>query len=208
MVCFATIMTTAFCPADFAARAFTWLYRVAAGHEDYGIRLSSPLITIGGSFLPHVRNAQLKAFIESKAEWLLLCDCDMTWPTDSVTRLLSHREPLISGRCHVGRSPYPLAAARLVDGTLTQFKPQALPDDGLLPVDAVGAGFLMIHRNVAEAAGPEAFWPQAGCGEDYSFCLRVRKNGFRPVVDLGCHIGHLKMVSIAPDIISYEETEA
>lgn len=143
---------------------------VVGGETDYGIsrdsierleRATDEDITIYARATKgyEARQRHIDKFIESKHEWLLLLDHDMTFPRDTLTRLLSHGVKFVSG--------YYLF--RQVTPTLRPiwFQPPRVDKDGnplwpLPPVlvdpergrlhelGASGWGCILLHRSVIE----------------------------------------------------------
>jgi hypothetical protein len=118
-------------------------------------------------------------------------------------RLIGSSKSLV-GAAYFGRQEgAPLIASdQSVAGRARQF------DDYIHPVDWVGTGCILVHRSVFESiqkSNPELapkfegkpwnyFQPiDADHGEDVSFCIRAKKAGHQPHVDLGTpcfHVGY------------------
>lgn len=64
------------------------------------------------------------------------------------------------------------------------------PRPALLPVDVVGAGCLLVAREVLEQCSD---WSMEDCGEDLAWCQRVRELGFPIYVDPGVIVAHVGM---------------
>jgi hypothetical protein len=63
----------------------------------------------------------------------------------------------------------------------------------------VGAGFTLVHREVYEAIGEDAYrelYP--GAGEDLSFSWRAREQGYTPILVPDSKPGHHKVVVLYP----------
>lgn len=141
-----------------------------------------------------------------RGDWILMLDCDHAFEPDLLLRLLRLME---------------LSAAQVVTGVY-QFKggnhspvlhvwnrerecylPIDTWDTGggqLLPVDAAGAGCLLVRREVfrrmAGELGEMPFTHLPGLGEDLSFFTRCRQLGIQPyaAVNVECH--HLLTVPL------------
>jgi hypothetical protein len=158
-------------------------------------------------YLDAGRNAVVKWFLEeTEADKLLQIDTDISFRPTDVNQLEGNDLPCVAGVYY-----------NLFDGTL---KPVAKllpendanqPDDPLLEVEGVGAGFLMVTRELLEKMAtvyepPMAwFWEpiQDGkhVGEDFGFCQRVREMGEKVFVDLRVQVSHHKTIRIsAPEI--------
>jgi hypothetical protein len=111
----------------------------------------------GRSLITRARNWLTAAFLATDCTHLLFIDCDILFTPQDVIRLASHNEPIVGGF-------YPFKA----DGEfslLAEFLPDSLPDNrGLLPVRYLGAGFLLVRRDVfqkmLDTYGDEISYPE------------------------------------------------
>ena len=109
-----------------------------------------------GSFMPvagmpfdMARNVVCGKALELGAEWVFFLDSDVIPPRDAVLRLMSHRQPVVSG-VYCRRSPPHGLPVMIKNGQwVTQFVSGSVID-----VDVVGAGCLLIHRTVLGALPP------------------------------------------------------
>lgn len=184
--------------------------------QQFHTSLSALLPPEGGTM--HKLNLPSRAIIEArtiltgyalsrcdpKVTHLLWIDDDMEFAPDSLRRLLAHDVPVVGGLCHMRRPPYYAVALR-EDGSDLFFA--SMPPEGLVGVDATGAGFLLVRRDVAEAVAARfgnGSWWQSGEGlyqpEDWAFCKRARHCGFPIMVDCSLDIGHVAEVVINRDI--------
>jgi predicted O-methyltransferase YrrM/GT2 family glycosyltransferase len=105
------------------------------------------------------RNEVIKLFLdESSAEWLLLLDSDMVFPSDILPRLLISAQQanakVMGGLCvtvHESIGPYPTLYH--LDNFSHEFCRAQLdyPENAILQVSATGAACLLVHREVLEA---------------------------------------------------------
>ena len=155
------------------------------------------------------------------AEWLFFMDVDMTFPIDAIKRLMSHGKQLVSGLYHVGNPPYaPVAGWVALDATHPtgykfvnqmgdgwRFHYARFPD-GLVEVDWVGAGCLLVRRDVFTAIG----WPawkdlwlddqgQRIMGHDVNLCLRAKAAGIPLFVDADVNCGHLRYQEVERNFV-------
>jgi GT2 family glycosyltransferase len=159
------------------------------------------------------RNEIVRRFLErdDRAPWLLFIDSDMAWDHDALDRLMIAADPetapIIGGLCFgaVRDRLFP-TIYRLTptdDGGLTTTRVGDYPRDRLVPCDATGAAFLLIHRDVLEVMRDRGFnktfpWFQETelgglpAGEDLTFCLRARGMGVPIHVDTRVKVGHHK----------------
>lgn len=162
------------------------------------------------------RNALANRFMASAFTDLMFIDADEAWDPWDVVRLLASGLPLVAG---VGRKK-----SSAPDEELASWCFALLPSDqgtvpitdaGLVEVDAVGTGFMLVSRSVFEdlaathpdwrresvgAQRVENFFEYFACdltangvrrnGEDISFCHRYRAIGGRIFIDPTISIRH------------------
>lgn len=166
--------------------------------------------------ISNARNSLTGKFLEeSKAEWLLWLDADMTFDPDLVERLLGYAHPteapIVGGLCFGiadGKAfPTLYDLRENGQGGVQMWRFDAYPADALMRVTATGAACLLIHRDVLEAMRVAEFnkvypffqetelngYP---CGEDVTFCLRAGLLGAPVHVATGVKLGHAKVVVI------------
>lgn len=136
-------------------------------------------------------------------EYLMWIDSDMLFPPWGVARLVSRGLDIVGGLYfRKSEEAEPLVFKYDEKGNHSQMF--SYPKDELFEVDAIATGFLLIHRKVFAAFTPEVqkeigapFDIGRGAngreeGEDFSFCRRAKKLGFKiwcdPTIPLG-HIG-------------------
>lgn len=96
------------------------------------------------------------------------------------------------------------SVGRWVDGNFFSLSPNELDDDELIEIDATGFPCLLMRRELLEAVGPDAFFPdQRDCtthfiGEDVAFCLAAKRAGYRIFCDGRVHVPHMKLRQIQP----------
>lgn len=147
------------------------------------------------------------------AEWVFLMDVDQTFPPLTIPRLYEtvkrHDAKIVSVLYHLGRAPYgPVAGwVKNIEGQDAYVNSQgeswrdyyAPLGKGVVEVDWVGSGGLLIHRDVLAKIG----WPpfldewQPGMsfrkvGHDCTFSERVKEAGFKIYVDTAINSAHGK----------------
>lgn len=169
----------------------------------------------GGGVLPvagmpydMARNAICMRALEVGASHVLMYDSDVIAPPDTIPRLLARDKPIISGM-YCRRSPPHGVPVAIKNGQwLTGFRP-----GDVVEVDVVGAGCLLIRRDVLEnlkPARPGKHWfswqvdipgeVPAGeaMSEDFVFCLQARKQLGIPILldtSVVCrHVGYSQVL--------------
>jgi len=169
--------------------------------DKMGVRLN--LVHMSGcSIITKARNKLVRNFMESDCTDFLFVDADVVINTDAVTRLLA-----LSSDKDVVAGSYPRRskdAKFFLDFYLDKDGQLEFDDHGLMRVESVSTGFMLIRRHVIEhmiEKHPE--WKYQGdgdgetehalfdfmildgqyIGEDYAFCLRARQDGFKIYLD-------------------------
>jgi hypothetical protein len=161
------------------------------------------------SNLARSRNSQVDEARKAGADYMVFIDDDMTFDSDSLYNLWRLEEDIVSGLTVRKMYPNKPSCNNINPETGKHDVIPDIPPQGLISVDAVGTGFLMIKMSVydridAASAGTlcvdakngkpyYAFAPkgESVTGEDYFFCAKARVAGIRPKVDCGLIIGHL-----------------
>lgn len=151
----------------------------------------------------HCRNAAVQQFLASPFQWLFSLDSDVICPPDTILRLLSKNLPVVSA-LYCRRSPPHAVPVMIKNGSwVTNYR-----SGSLVEVDWVGAGALLVHRNVFErmpAQRPGKPWfdwrvdlrgtglyPDDMClSEDFTWCQAVKRTlGISTYVDTSTIVDH------------------
>jgi hypothetical protein len=180
---------------------------VKASHFGVQVQLSH---LSGCSLITKARNILVASFLESDCTDLLFVDADIVVDADSVLRLLA----LSTGKDITAGMYTRRAEDRKFFLDIYTDKANALEFDqhGMLRVENVATGFMMIQRHVLEkmiASHPE--WTYFNdvynrnesalfdfeltngqyVGEDYTFCKRARADGFTVFIDPEITLPHV-----------------
>lgn len=152
------------------------------------------------------------------AEWVFLMDVDQVFPPNTIPRLFDTAKKydanVVSVEYHIGRPPYAPVAGwvketksgdfAFVNSDDKEWKNNYAPlGDGVVEVDWVGSGGVLIHKKVLDDVGLPWFedvWNRETgareCGHDVYFSMRAREKGHRIVVDTAVDSGHGKFVYV------------
>mgnify|MGYP001002751291 CR=1 FL=1 len=154
----------------------------------------------GGALIDLNRNDIVDKFLKSDATILVFIDADISFTWEQMQRLLvySTQYELICGSYPTRTEP-----CRFL---VKPSKPE-LNEDGLLPIDHIGMGFVAIHRNVFNKLTPETYDTDTQkqqkayfrltiengmyVGEDIYFFRRCKEKGIQAYVDPGIELGHI-----------------
>lgn len=174
----------------------------------------------GDHYLDAARNSCVDTFLEMDAEWLLFVDDDQTFSPEQVTTLLAkvddeHR--VVAGwylsTIQSGIAPvvfrwgeHERYGEHYVKVSVTDIRESERDERGYVPCDAVGTGFMAIHRTLLDEmrhAFPLPTSPFAElvingvhCGEDLTFCSRVKQLGYGIFINPDVHVGHIKTLEL------------
>lgn len=188
-------------------------------HQSMNRQLIRATVSVqSGPRIAEARSQVTDHFLATRCEWLWMVDADMSFEPDALERLLAtakaERASIVGGLCFGGRGDNTIFPTlyRMVtapDGALGTDIIWDWPADARVKVDATGAAFLLVHRDVFRdmkrhfgrladgAENPYPWWvegTQGGrpYGEDIAFCLKARALDYDVVVDTSVQVGHLK----------------
>ncbi len=157
---------------------------------------------LSGMPFDHARNTGCLKLLELGWEWLFFYDDDVIAPPDTIVRLINHNKQIVSGVYY--RRYEPLAPVMLKDSPNGPQWITEYPKNSLIEVDFVGAGCLLIHRDVLKTLPPlsnRCHWFEWRCdrtdlphlektSEDFTFCKHARNHGFKIHVDTSIQCVH------------------
>lgn len=196
-------------------------WRVVAAILEMERPSASDLMVFQGALVDRARNRLIEQMRDHpmKPTHIFFMDADIVPSPDALTRLLSHGLPIVSGLYRRRLPPYepmafvkrpppqsPSSAKQPHFGVVRRGKgkvlqPISMKGPRLRNVDVVGAGCLLIRREVFEKVPAPWFtseWREEGhLSEDFSFCEKARKVGYRIAVDTAVRPLHLEPMGIA-----------
>lgn len=163
--------------------------------NDVNNRFNADWLLVFGPYIHANRNQLQNQFMDTGREWLLSVDNDIIFTPGDVFALYDVAAKRGPG---IYAGSYVLENGFQVCGTWNDEEPMVYHNLIQLPekpteIGVVGMGFTLVHRDVFEAIGEEAFWPiRHDSGEDLSFSWRAREAGFTPILVPKCNVGHDK----------------
>jgi cellulose synthase/poly-beta-1,6-N-acetylglucosamine synthase-like glycosyltransferase len=134
--------------------------------------------------------------MEEKPDYVMFVDADNTMQYNVLHKLINEDKDIISGIYFQRHKPfYPLAFKNKVNGKTSFFTEWDI--DKVYEVDFVGAGCLLIKREVLEKMKYPYFYigrnieEQLTIGEDIMFCAEARRLGYKIWVHTGVNVGHI-----------------
>ncbi|MDR6862159.1 hypothetical protein [Phycicoccus sp. 3266] len=177
-------------------------------------RIGNSVYVPSGPQVSAARTSLVDRFLASALTWLLMLDSDMTFTPDDMYRLLDSadaQQRLVVGAMYRSTGQ-DIGIANLECGWFDDDHPTGalLPNPetarGLIPVDFVGAGAMVVHRTVFERVAQDNPRPQPWFqevvrhgrvdGNDYEFCRRVTAAGIPIHLNADVRLGHIKPVVV------------
>jgi hypothetical protein len=149
------------------------------------------------TYLPDARNVVHKSFYDCEEyPYLFMLDSDVMCPPNTVERLLSHNLPVVAGWYrnkgqHRSKNNNPVVYDFGSDsGQFVEWNQRTVEGTGLEQVGAVGAGCILMKREVAKALGEKPYDMNHG-GEDLKLCYKLRQLDIPIFVDWSIDCSHL-----------------
>lgn len=180
---------------------------------------------IGGTYIHSARRKILRMCMDQKCTHILWLDSDMRFPQDALVRLLNHNKPMVGINYANRMFPTGFVAFKTLNDEVSIRLETLSESTGLVEVDALGFGMLLMTQEVFKVLPPLAEdpwftydWKNGGIevGEDVHFCKMVQDRGITIYVDqdLSKECGHigvmtymLQMVPISQKVVADEERD-
>lgn len=135
--------------------------------------------------LPTKRDILANQALSQDADYLLWLDSDMSFNADLFDRLLKHDKDIVSG-VYVDR--YGVVINKLVGQKPIPI--DMLRQDKLIDTESTGFGCILIKAEVFKRLKKPWFkWSHGRC-EDWNFCIKARKSGFKVWTDPTVFVSH------------------
>jgi GT2 family glycosyltransferase len=156
--------------------------------------VSVDMLPIGLSLVYTAREEAAKTFLQGDYDALLFVDSDMVVPPDMLTRLIDADKDIVSAlafRRTPGYEPCIFKECNEQDAKFYLDYPK-----GLIEIEGVGMACTLIKRKVFETVPEPWYFPHKILGEDLSFCVRSRAEGFKIYCDTTLICGHVGIKTI------------
>jgi hypothetical protein len=146
-----------------------------------------------------MRNDLVQQAMFSRCTHIIMMDTDQVYHPKTITRLLSHRLPVVG--CLVYRR-YPPFDPIMMVGSQGRYRsvPEWTPGD-LVEVDATGTGCLLFEMSIFRKLPFPWFRFRKGTygemiGEDFGLCIDMKEAGYKIFVDTSIPAGHLTKMEV------------
>ena len=159
-----------------------------------------------GSLIYDSRNQLAKQAVKFDCDYILWLDSDMTFPPDTLLRMLKHAEEgkdIVSGLYFRRSAPY----TPVLFKTLSEYKEGVTwedyndyPEDSVFEIGGCGFGCVLTKKEIfleMVLEGMPFFNPTAGLGEDIAFCLRAHQLGHKIWCDSTIKCGHVGHITVS-----------
>ena len=156
----------------------------------------SQIITKRSIFVAEARNEIIR--LSGHTDYVWFIDDDHTFEPDLLHNLLHRRVPIVQPLVLTRKSPFGPVMMPTEGSKPGTYKRAALDDaktHGLVEMIAVGAGGMLIHRDVLNSVRDPWFETQT---EDVNFCAKARAKGFKIYTDLSNRMGHMNVGTVTP----------
>jgi hypothetical protein len=157
------------------------------------------------------RNFIIQAFLNDPDhyDYLLMIDADMSVP-NNLLDLCQLGKAIVSPVCLIYKNKeiIPTVLEKASGGVKLK---KSFPLGTLVEVDSTGSGVLLIQRQVFENLDPPYFKYQTdengilNLGQDFYFCEKVKKAGYKIYVHTGMFTSHFKTIDLLPTFLREHE---
>ena len=152
-----------------------------------------------------VRNNLVKQALQSNCSHILMMDTDQIYvDPDLISRMMSHKRPVVGARVHRRYPPFDPLCFRGPDPVRLEVIPDAEIElamnngNPLVEVDATGCGCVLYDLSIFTHI-PEPWFEETKdekgmpIGEDIGFCFKLKDHGYKIAVDCSLNIQHLTL---------------
>jgi len=157
-------------------------------------------ITADNGPIDALRNDIVEKALKIGVTKLIMCDVDQVYDTQTITKLLAHKLPVVGAMINRRYPPFDPIMMRITD---EGYKPITNYNPGdLVECDATGTGCIMYSMEVFRKTPYPWFRfqknPDNGMtiGEDIGFCQDLKAAGYKIYVDTSINIGHLSTMVV------------
>lgn len=161
-----------------------------------------------GSLVYDSRNNLARYALQMEADYMMWFDSDMVFAPDTLERMMKvldeHKEiDILSGLYFRRSSPFtPVAFDKLelTEDNGCDFEDMKEVPQELREIAGCGFGCVLMRTDclfdIAGKYGATWFSPMGNVGEDCSFCIRARNEGYKIYIDPSIKLGHMGYAAV------------
>ena len=165
-----------------------------------------------GSLVYDARNKLAGYAIEMEADYILWLDSDMVFAPDTLEKMIGtmeqHKEvDILSGLYFRRGQPFtPVAFDKLEINQENECEYEDMQDvpEKLSEIAGCGFGCVLMRTDclfdIASKYGGVWFTPLGNVGEDCSFCIRARNEGYKIFMDPSIELGHMAYAPVTREL--------
>lgn len=159
-----------------------------------------------GALVSTGRNKQFFTAKKDGSDYILYIDSDIVFPEDALAKLMALNKPVSTGIYYQRLYPFRPVIYDITETDQIRNIPR-WEDDKPFKIDACGAGFLLIRKDVFDYFKENVDEPfsmfrnKVGtmAGEDTSFCIRCKNKGIEIWADPSIVLGHIRSDIVTKD---------
>ena len=143
--------------------------------------------------------------INGEFDYVMFLDSDMVFTSDLLMKLLAHDKDIITALAFQRKPPYsPCIYSKMRMGDPGEAVIEAVKhySNGVMEIEGCGMACVLIKTEVFKkirATGQLCYFPIRGVGEDFAFCYRAKKLGYKIYADTSLKVGHVGSVICTED---------
>lgn len=159
----------------------------------------------------HARQIAMDWAVDSGMDWVVQLDDDATFPNDLLRRLLSHNREVVTAIAYQRKPPHLTCVFELGPDGLLGAPMEGIEHTGLRKADVSGFHCSIVHTSVIKKmreAGIKQYFGgfENRVGEDFAFCLNMKKLGIPLHVDTELISGHIGSAIVVDEAYKREFT--
>ena len=198
-------VTIAYAAGQSVITEFAQSLAILASYQSEKYRLNQ-ILNATGTLIDYGRNQLVSRFLHyTNSDWVMMLDSDVAFEYDIIDKLLEMAEATESKICsgwyniRINGVPMPIIH-RFLEDNVSEIHAVSENDPMYFKADGVGAGALLVHRDVFKALqgtyGPYFFKfvhvAEITVTEDFWFCRNAKSLGFDIYVHRDVHLPHYK----------------
>jgi hypothetical protein len=159
------------------------------------------------TWVAHARNLIVEGALDLKADYILWLDSDMTFPRETLQRLMDWDRDIVCASYVKKKPPYHIVGKMIAKPGDDLGKQKLVEANGLYEMENFGLGVCLVKTEVFRRMSKPWFHYEYNrgsnvmTGEDILWCAEVRALGYKLWLDaaLSMHVGHIGNYIFRPE---------